>query len=90
MGMDVLGAVDILLEPIDSGYLTTAQKQQLYYQVAYFYSLLGETYAEKTMDILKTGYDLDPASEIATTIKMTMDQLQAIMDAEKTNTGDEN
>ena len=27
MGMDVLGAVDILLEPIDSGYLTTAQKQ---------------------------------------------------------------
>ena len=90
MGMDVLGAVDILLEPIDSGYLTTAQKQELYYQAAYFYYMLGADYSENMMSLLKTGYDLDPASEIATTIKMTMDQLQAIMDAEKTNTGDEN
>lgn len=90
MGMDVLGAVDILLEPIDSGYLTTAQKQELYYQAAYFYYMLGADYSENMMSLLKTGYNLDPASEIATTIKMTMDQLQAIMDAEKTNTGDEN
>lgn len=70
---DIIGATNALLAPISTGHLNNEEKQELYYQVAYFYSLMGTDYTASVLDYLQKAYDAAPDSEIAGSIKMTID-----------------
>lgn len=70
---DIIGATNALLAPISTGHLNNEEKQELYYQVAYFYSLMGTDYTASVLDYLQKAYDVAPDSEIAGSIKMTID-----------------
>lgn len=68
---DVESAINAMLAPIENGFCSDEEKQELMYQAAYFYSLTGDT--ENMSNYLQQALDLAPESEIATTIKTTLD-----------------
>lgn len=68
---DTAAAIDAMLAPIEQGFCTPVEQQELYYQAAYFCSLGGDT--EGMMRYLKTALECAPDSEMAASIQMTID-----------------
>ncbi|MBQ7881899.1 MAG: thioredoxin family protein [Treponema sp.] len=63
-----------LKAPLETTFLSIEQKQEIYYQIAYLYAtMLGPDYNETVMENLETGYNLDTTTEIAATMKHTID-----------------
>ncbi len=68
---DAYGAISAMLAPIDEGFCTPEEQQELYYQAAYFSSLVGD--AEGMMKFLTDALACAPESEMAASIQMTID-----------------
>ena len=59
-----------MLAPIDEGFCSPVEQQELYYQSAYFASLIGD--AENMMNYLSAALACAPDSEMAASIQMTI------------------
>ena len=68
---DAFGAISAMLAPIEEGFCSPAEQQELYYQAAYFSSLIGDS--ESMMNYLTTALELAPESEMAASIRLTID-----------------
>lgn len=68
---DAHGAISAMLAPIDEGFCSPVEQQELYYQSAYFASLIGD--AENMMNYLSAALACAPDSEMAASIQMTID-----------------
>lgn len=76
---DFIGAIQELIDPIDNGNMTAQQIQELYFNAAFFYSKMGDSYVNEVIDYLKKAYEVAPDSEAAKlSIKPALDMfLQA-------------
>ena len=68
---DAFGAISAMLAPIEEGFCSPEEQQELYYQAAYFASLVGDS--ENMMNYLTTALELAPESEMAAAIRLTID-----------------
>lgn len=68
---DVASAIATMLDPIDDGYCSDVEKQELMYQAAYFCSLIGDS--ENMINYLQQALEFAPESEMAVSIKATLD-----------------
>lgn len=68
---DAYGAIAAMLAPIEEGFCSPEEQQELYYQAAYFSSLIGDS--ENMMNYLNTALELAPESEMAASIRLTID-----------------
>jgi hypothetical protein len=68
---DAHGAISAILAPIAEGFSSPEEQQELYYQAAYFASLIGDS--ETMFNYLSTALELAPDSEMAAAIQMTID-----------------
>lgn len=68
---DAYGAIAAMLAPIDEGFCTPEEQQELYYQAAYFASLVGDS--ESMINYLTVALACAPESEMASAIQMTID-----------------
>lgn len=62
---DMQGAINALLAPIEDGFLSNEEKQELYYQAAYFCSTQGEESTAQVVEYLQKAYDEAPDSELS-------------------------
>ena len=68
---DAFGAISAMLAPIEEGFCSPEEQQELYYQAAYFSSLVGDS--DNMMNYLTTALELAPESEMAAAIRLTID-----------------
>ena len=68
---DAYGAISAMLAPIDEGFCSPEEQQELYYQSAYFASFIGD--AENMTNFLAAALACAPDSEMAASIQMTID-----------------
>lgn len=68
---DAFGAISAMLAPIEEGFCSPEEQQELYYQAAYFASLVGDS--ENMMNYLTSALELAPESEMAAAIRLTID-----------------
>ncbi|MBO5137757.1 MAG: thioredoxin family protein [Spirochaetaceae bacterium] len=81
---DVQGAINALLAPVDDGFLSSEEKQELYYQAAYFYSMQGEETIPQVVEYLQKAYDEAPDSELSqNSIMETLEMYKQVISSEQ-------
>ncbi len=74
---DVQGAVQGFVDAISGGYLSAEQTQEAYYTAAYLLAVTQSGDNAQVLAYLNNAYDAAPESEIADSIKMTIEAVSA-------------
>lgn len=68
---DALAAIEAMLTPLNEGFCSPEEQQELLYQAAYFCSLVGD--AENMINYLTSALEIAPESEMADAIRTTIE-----------------